>query len=76
MIFILVTFSYGILDINVILSSIMDAIWMKTYNEKITSAFLLPSHHLLAKCTINILLQILHIGFEVISYYYNQLLVV
>jgi hypothetical protein len=30
----IVTFSNDILDIHVILSSIMDAIWMKTCNEK------------------------------------------
>jgi hypothetical protein len=52
--FILVTFSNDILDIHVILSSIMDAIWMKMCNEKTMLSFLLPHHHLLIKCTINI----------------------
>jgi hypothetical protein len=56
--FILVTFSYDILDIHVILSSIMDARWMKTCNDKMTSAFLLSHHCLLVKCTINIWLQL------------------
>jgi hypothetical protein len=38
--FILVTFSYDILNIHIILSSIIDSIWMKTCNEKTTSSFL------------------------------------
>ncbi len=52
--FILVTFSYDILDIHVILLSIMDILWMKTCNEKMTSTFLLPRHCLLVESTINI----------------------
>jgi hypothetical protein len=69
---ILVTFSYDILDIHVILSSIMDAIWMKTCNEKITSSFLLSFHCLLIKCPTNLYdYNFLHLGFEVISYYYS-----
>jgi hypothetical protein len=36
---ILVTFSNDILDIHVILSSIMDALWMKNYNEKTMLSF-------------------------------------
>jgi hypothetical protein len=55
--FILVTFSYDILDIQVILSSIVDAIWMKTCNKKIALNFLLPHHRLLVKCNTNIWLQ-------------------
>ncbi len=56
--FILITFSYDILDIHVILSSIVNAIWMKTCTEKTTSAFLLSHYRLLIKCTINIWLQL------------------
>jgi len=52
--FILVTFSNDILDVHVTLSSIMDAIWMKTCNEKKMSSFILPCYNLLVKCTINI----------------------
>ncbi len=55
--FILFTFSYDISDIHVILSSTMDGIWMKTYNAKPLSTFLLSRHHLLVKCTTKIWLQ-------------------
>jgi hypothetical protein len=34
---------------------------------------LLPPHHLLVKCTINIWLQLFRIGFEIIFYDYSQL---
>jgi hypothetical protein len=37
------------------------------------SSFLLPCHHLLVKCTIIYDYNFFHIGFEVISYDYNQL---
>ncbi len=33
---------------------------------------MLSHHRLLVKCTINIWLQLLHVGFEIISYYYSQ----
>jgi hypothetical protein len=36
----------------------MDAIWMKTYNGKITSSFLLSHHQILAEWTTNIWLQL------------------
>jgi hypothetical protein len=39
--FVLITFSNDISDIHVTLSSIMDAIWMKTCNEIMMSSFLL-----------------------------------
>jgi hypothetical protein len=46
------------LNIDIILSSIMDAIWIETCNEKMTSTFMLPHHCLLVKCTINIWQQL------------------
>jgi len=52
--FILITFSNDNLDIHVILSSIMDAIGMKTYDEKMMSSFMLSHHHMLVKCITNI----------------------
>jgi hypothetical protein len=67
-------FSNDILNIHIILSSTIDAIWMKTHNEKMMSSFLLPHHCLLVKYISNIWLQLLfHIGYEVISYDYNEL---
>ncbi len=47
---------------------------MKTYNEKTILSFL-PSHNdVLVKCTTNLCdYNFFHIGFEVISYDYNQL---
>jgi hypothetical protein len=50
--FILIKFSNDILDIHVILSSIMDAMWMKICNERMMSSFLLSRHYLLVKCNI------------------------
>jgi hypothetical protein len=52
----------------------MNTIWMKICNEKIMLSFL-PSHHdVLVKCTTNLCdYNFFHIGFEVISYDYNQL---
>jgi len=40
------------------MSSFMDVIWMKIYNETMMSSFLLLHHHVLVKCTINIWLQL------------------
>jgi len=71
--FILVIVSHDILDIHITLSSIMDAIWMKTYNKKMISSFVLPHHYLLIKCIINIWLQVFYIGFEITFYDYSQL---
>jgi hypothetical protein len=68
---VLVTFSNVILDIHVSLSSIMDAIWIKTCNEKMMSFFLLTCHRLL-KCIRIIWPKFFYIGFEVISYDYGQ----
>jgi hypothetical protein len=53
----------------------MHAIRMKTYNEKTTSSFVLPHHRLLVKCTLIYDYNFLHVGFEIISYYYNALIV-
>jgi hypothetical protein len=52
----------------------MNAIWMKTCNQKTLLSFLSSHHDLLVKCTINLCdYNFFHTGFEVISYDYNQL---
>jgi len=43
-----------------------------TSDEKMISSILLPPHHLLVICPINIWLWFLHIGFKVIVYDYNH----